>query len=389
MSTEQIDAESLPSSQPQTAVPESRSIQRKINPPRAACCLVTTALLSFVTCGVLILLLLFVPLKQQHLPITHDFGIGFDLSPSYATVAVSYPNGSIQPITRVEGDERYREMMLRLSLRSSQHLHQPYHNVAEELGDMFPRIWKDTLKKLWLPPSRDVYTLSRMIRALREQASNFVGEPVSAAAISIPHLAALYKEDLRDAFEYLSLVYLQFDPSWYYYRSPLRTSLATYAGNNLGLCRDYRDDAECREEEKYMERRCALAVGYTHTSLTTSLAEIVGSGPLQEVPALENLRLGYDARHEESYWKMVRDMLRSPVVDSWVERNISMVLLSGDAAEKPRFREVFEEAVIDVLGGQVEIFDQQPEFSAAKGAAELAKRAIFRHKKDSDTVSEL
>ncbi|KAI1749153.1 hypothetical protein F4782DRAFT_514754 [Xylaria castorea] len=388
MSTGPVDVESLPPGMPQTtAIPESRSVPQTTNLLKAARWFGAIALFAFVTCLVLILVSLFYPIKPQHLSITHDFGIGFDLSPSYATAAVSYPNGSIQPIARVEGDEAYREMMLRLSLPSSTHVHKPYDNMGDGINDIPRQIWRDTWKRLRLPASRDVGTLGRMIYALREQASNFVGEPVSAAAISIPHLAALYSDDLHDAFEYLSLVYIEFDASWRL--QPMRTTLAAYAGNNLGLCRDYRDDVACKEEEQHMRAQYALAVGYTHTSLTTSQAEIVRSYYLYEVPALENLRLGYDARHEESYWEMVRDMLRSPVVDSYVQRNISIVLLSGDATEKPRFREVLGRVVNDVLGGQVEIIDQQPEFSAAKGAAELAKRAIFREVKDRDTVSEL
>lgn len=58
---------------------------------------------------------------SQNPPISHDFGIGFDLNPSYGTVAVSYPNGSTMAIAKIEGDAAYREMMYRLSLTSSQH----------------------------------------------------------------------------------------------------------------------------------------------------------------------------------------------------------------------------------------------------------------------------
>lgn len=50
---------------------------------------------------------------------SHDFAIGFDLAPSYGTVAVAYPNGSTFPIAKVEGDFMYKEMMYRLSLDSS------------------------------------------------------------------------------------------------------------------------------------------------------------------------------------------------------------------------------------------------------------------------------
>ncbi|KAI1175422.1 hypothetical protein F4777DRAFT_550724 [Nemania sp. FL0916] len=72
--------------------------------------------------------------------VNHDFGIGFDLSPSYGTVSVSYSDGFIQPIARVEGDKAYREMMLRLSPTSSQHLHKPYRHLGDSIGDILRQI---------------------------------------------------------------------------------------------------------------------------------------------------------------------------------------------------------------------------------------------------------
>ncbi len=86
-----------------------------------------------------------------------------------------------------------------------------------------------------------------MIRALREEASKFVGEPISAATISVPHLIALYGEDLIDTFEYLSLLYLEFFP-FYHYR-PIHGTVAAYAGHGLRLCKDYRDVAACDKEK--------------------------------------------------------------------------------------------------------------------------------------------
>ncbi|KAI1872859.1 uncharacterized protein JN550_003733 [Neoarthrinium moseri] len=333
------------------------------------------------------ILLLSFPKKQHQLSITHEFGIGFDLSPSYATVAVSYPNGSIQSIARVEGNQSYREMMLRLSLLSSQHLHQPYSNVGEAIRDSARRTVRNTRKKLGLPSSRDVGILSNMINDLRDQASISVGEPISAAAISIPHLVALYGEDLHDAFEYLSLVYLEFFPFSNF--RPIHASIAAYAGNGLGLCEDYRAIAACEEEELHIPPQFALSVSYTHTSLTTSQAHISNAYYLEETPTLRNLRLGYESRHEESYWEAVRDALQYPVVNSPVRRNISMVLLFGDTTERPRFREVLEQVIDAVLGGDLDIIGQQPEFSAAIGTAELAKREIFRQLKESNTATEL
>ncbi|KAM0809505.1 hypothetical protein AB5N19_09849 [Seiridium cardinale] len=351
--------------------------------PSAARCFWTT---FFSLCVAWVLLLSF-PVKQHHLSITHDYGIGFDLSPSYATVAVSYPNGSIYPIAKVEGDAAYRELMLRLSLPSSQHTHKPHQNFREAIDDIPRQAWRDSRKRIGLPASGDVGTISNMVKALREQASSFVGETVSVAAISVPHLAALYGEDLHDAFEHLSLGHLEFYP--FSNLQPIPSTVAAYAGNGLGLCENYTDTAACHEEEARIPRRYALAVSYTHGGLITSQSKVALAYGIEEIPSLENLKLGYDARHEESYWEKVRHILRSPVVDSLILRNVSMVLLQGDATEQPRFREILDEVVDDVIHVQPDILDQEPIFSASKGTAELAKRAIFRQRQTTAIESEL
>ncbi|KAI0427303.1 hypothetical protein F5Y09DRAFT_316568 [Xylaria sp. FL1042] len=138
-----------------------------------------------------------------------------------------------------------------------------------------------------------------------------------------------------------------------------------------------------------MPPKYVLAVGYTHTSLTTSLSTASDWEYLPEKSALENLRLGYDDRHKESYWEAVRFALRFPVVNSAIESNISVVLVSGDADNEPRFGELLGEVVDGFIDGMPAIADYEPKFSTAKGIAELAKRAIFRQGKQQDTVSEL
>ncbi|KAI1178098.1 hypothetical protein F4777DRAFT_539425 [Nemania sp. FL0916] len=379
----QLNSQSPTLSEPPTAgISEPRPVQWKRRLGQTACFFVIVVLFTFIAW----IILLWLPQKRYDRTLTHTFGIGIDLSPSYATAAVSYPNGSIRTIARVEGDEAYREMMFRLSLSSSEHIHDPHRDLGEAFADIPRQLVRDTRKSLGLPKSRDAGTLSNMIRALRDRASDFVGEPVSSAAISIPHLAALYGEDLRDAFEYLELAYLEGSRTWD--RRPAYTSVAAYTGNGLGLCRNYTDPTACREEN--LPTHYALTVTYTHTSLTTSQANVGPGTYLEEIPAYANLRLGYDHRHEKSYWTAVEEMLRAPMLRSPSSRwNVTMVIVAGDAAEKVKFREVLERVIDDVVGGEQQVVDHDPEFSAAKGIAEHAKRAIFEELHKPDMTSEL
>jgi hypothetical protein len=263
----------------------------------------------------------------------------------------------------------------------------PHQNVREVIDDIPRQAWRDFRKKVGLPASGDVGTISNMVKALREQASNFVSEPFSVAAIFAPHLAALYGEDLHDAFEYLSLGHLEFYPFWNL--QPIPSTVAAYAGNGQGLCVNYTDTTACDREEARISRRYALAVSYTHSGLITSQAKVALAYGIEEIPSLENLQLGYDARHKEAYWENVRHMLWYPVVGSPPLRNVSMVLLQGDTAKQPRFREILDKVVDDIIHVRPDIFDQEPIFSAAKGTAELAKRAIFRQSQVAATESEI
>lgn len=51
----------------------------------------------------------------------HEYGIGFDLSPEYGRVAVSYANGTAFDLGRTDGDEEYRETYKKLPMRESAH----------------------------------------------------------------------------------------------------------------------------------------------------------------------------------------------------------------------------------------------------------------------------
>jgi hypothetical protein len=88
----------------------------------------------------------------------------------------------------------------------------------------------------------------------------------------------------------------------------------------------------------------------------------------------------------------VRDVLRFPIVTSPIWRNITKVQLSGDTAQIPKFREILKEVVYELIYRDLKIIDHDPVSSAARGVAELAKRAIFNQKmrgNESEAVLEL
>jgi hypothetical protein len=48
-------------------------------------------------------------------------GFGFELKYSYGTVAISYPNGTLQGLPRVDSSPQYQDVIRKLSLWSSEH----------------------------------------------------------------------------------------------------------------------------------------------------------------------------------------------------------------------------------------------------------------------------
>ncbi|KAK5626501.1 hypothetical protein RRF57_002216 [Xylaria bambusicola] len=83
MPTGRADLNALPSDQALTpAIPQSTSTQSKMRLQKVARCFGVILIFAFMAW----VLLMSLPKKPPHLSITHNFGIGFDLSPSYAYV---------------------------------------------------------------------------------------------------------------------------------------------------------------------------------------------------------------------------------------------------------------------------------------------------------------
>lgn len=214
--------------------------------------------------------------------------------------------------------------------------------------------------------------------------------------MTIPLLAALYQEDLEDAFEYAGLIYIPHYPYWYgglFYETG-----AVYVGNGFGLCSNYTDPVGCDHERKnppYQPmNENVLSVSYTRGLFTSTWASegMWFSYPAPEGPVVADLNLGWDKRDEnpnqEYYWAAVRDAIITPVLEAnkYIRRETSKVLLHGEYALNERFQNVLREAVEGVLPNKPEIFAVDPVYSSARGAAEMAKRVHWSYNHTTTTA---
>ena len=104
-----------------------------------------------------------------------------------STAAISYPNGTFVEIAKIDVlSSSYKEMMTRLSLRSSMHLRYvllvvvlqlciyegrspPYAKLDWYFKDLPRRLLRKGRKRMGFPASADVGELARVIVALRQK----------------------------------------------------------------------------------------------------------------------------------------------------------------------------------------------------------------------------
>jgi hypothetical protein len=258
----------------------------------------------------------------------------------------------------------------------------PYQDPADPIKDN-PRLIKRAARKaIGLPASPDVGALAQLIRSLRQKAESELKIHILSAVIAVSHLVALYQDDVKEAFEYLGIDYVEPNP----YFSPVYwENSAANAGYGLGMCEHYTDPEACTEEENRMPELSILAVHYSRNALMTSLLATKTANGIWEPDYRhqEDFTLGYDALNvggkEDKYWDIVRSRIQACMVpENFNFEHPSQVILTGDMALDETFARVLNEAVMNVVGKDVPIFSKDPEFVVAKGAAEQMRRSPFR-----------
>ena len=313
------------------------------------------------------------------------FCVGFDLTASYGSAAVSFYNGTTRTLTKISAEESYNEVLQRLSLESSQHPSPPYNNLGESWDDMPRQYLRKARKAIGLPASSDVGHLATLLLALRAAVEEQVG-PITSAGVTTMNLVALYDEDLHDAFEYVGLEYITF-PVGYVGHNILYETSAAYAGYGYGLCTDYKTDPEaCTQEQYNMTDEVVMAVLYTDTVLSVSLSVIRSAYALWEPSYryLADFDLGYPASVEIGnsleYWSAVELRLQQIMMKYPGYPRPSKVLLMGNRTNNPAFLERLRRAIWAQVPDLAEVFGQGAVGVAARGVAEMAKREGYKAK---------
>ena len=202
---------------------------------------------------------------------------------------------------------------------------------------------------------------------------------MTAAIAATPHLIALYAEDLIDAFEYSGLQYL---PTPVHSKLVYETGPA-YAGCGFGLCSDYKNSTACRAQEHNMTLETVSVILYTRSVLTVTFTITRGAYYAYEPPTrrVEDFTLGSNARSnypdEDDYWERVFTTLTQTMQNKhWPTPR--KVLLMGESVHDQLFMMVLEAALRSIGGVELpEVWGEEPVFVAARGAAEMAKRAMY------------
>ncbi len=314
-----------------------------------------------------------------------DFGVGFELTASYGSAAVSFSNGTVSTIAKIEAEDGYKEVLQRLSLYSSRHPSPPYDNLADSWDDMPRQYLRKARKAVGLPASSDVGFLAKMLSDLRASVGERVG-PITSAGVTSLHLVALYDEDLHDAFEYIGLEYLTFPVGWPGHRILYETS-AAYAGYGFRLYADYTHPKACEEELNAMPHSAVMAVPFVPNVLTVSLSVLKSVYGLWEpnYRYLIDFELGYGGEDAADavddgggYWENVKMRLEQIMALNPFYDRPAKVVLMGDCVGS----EMFQQTLLTALGEQMEelpeILSIGSEVVAARGVAEMAKRTLFK-----------
>jgi hypothetical protein len=248
----------------------------------------------------------------------------------------------------------------------------------DDLWNDQPRQWLRSARKLLrLPASSDVGKISKLTSSLLSLATPHIRPSlIDSVIISYPALPGLYAEDISDVGHYLALP-LRAGNHHY----PPRSIVSAYAGYGMGLCSSYNNEEQCRDEGMALPVRSTLFVECTYVAILlhgTTMCEAYDLGdPDADISThfFSSSETANEQIRTEITREKVMELVRRFLKHSPPPENIT-VLLVGDA-DMEAVREVVYSAVEDE-GFKVNMLEpSDPGFVTARGAAELAWRALL------------
>lgn len=258
----------------------------------------------------------------------------------------------------------------------------PYYWPAERWNDWPRQQCRKIRKAFGFPASGDVGALSTVVRALKEETEKAIGFSITSAAASVPYFPAIYDDDMYDLFEYVGLEYAQLIR--YSYRGPLLTyaPVTALAGHGFGVCPNITHPQECWKRDDGFWNEYYYVVEYTRSSLLAYHTLTYSDGVYGTIVDEEHsLDLGSEAQSGgpdgEDYWDEVREVLLAPLLRR-TYRMPSRITIVGESAHDPAFRDHLQIVLEDFFkDGVPPIYDEDPVYVQAKGAAELVRRSAY------------
>ena len=202
---------------------------------------------------------------------------------------------------------------------------------------------------------------------------------VNSVMISFPTLPGLYAEDISDTAHYLALPLRGGNHGY-----PPRSTVAAYAGYNMGLCTSYTDKEQCRKEGLDLPVRSVLFVEYTSVALLLHATLMREASDLAE-PDMDVSTHFFslsETRDESVRGELVRDKVGELLRRRFKRfpgppeppKVITVLLVGGN--DTVAVQEVIYSALKDE-GLETDLHTlSNAAFVAARGAAELAWRAL-------------
>jgi hypothetical protein len=247
----------------------------------------------------------------------------------------------------------------------------------DELWEDWPRqLLRNARKRIGLAASGDVAVLSRVLQQVLDlqPADPRISLRANPVVISYPALYGLAQEDIADAAAYLGLSIL----SGHHQYQP-RSIVAAYAGHGLGLCGSYIDAETCRQEGLELPVREVLLVEHTehalflHAKVMREAYELAS----RDIAIFTDFSLDHmevpGRAHKTG--QAVRQFLQEKYKNVGLPDKFTAMMTGSEIRKE--ITEAIQKTVKD-LGCDVEILNAEPEYIAARGAAELAWRSLER-----------